>query len=264
MNIVDIKIINNDILLSRLKALRLCKGLLLYTHTYKCNIIKIDICIVFDEVFVMGLILDIYEIMHQLSIWRPIFHSEADFQFSLAWLIKKKYPECEIRLEFVPEFNPSLHLDILVILNGKWIPIELKYTTRKCIKTINDEVYVLKEQGAKDQGCYNYLKDIMRIEEFRNKSNNFIEGYTIKITSEISYLKPPTKVNCTYAEFSIEDGSIKTGCMNWAANTGKGTMRGMEAPIELTGIYPINWKEYSKVDDNNSGTFMYLVNRISK
>ena len=37
--------------------------------------------------------------------------------------------------------------------------------TKKCIKTINDEVYVLKEQGAKDQGCYNYLKDIMRIEE---------------------------------------------------------------------------------------------------
>ena len=70
--------------------------------------------------------------------------------------------------------------------------------------------------------------------------------------------------DCTYAEFSIEDGSIKTGCMSWAANTGKGTMRGMEAPIELTGIYPINWKEYSKVDDTNSGTFMYLVNRISK
>ena len=124
----------------------------------------------------MESILDIHEIMHLLSMWRPIFHSEADFQFSLAWLIKKKYPDCEIRLEFVPEFNPSLHLDILVILNGKWIPIELKYTTKRCIKTINDEVYVLKEQGAKDQGCYNYLKDIMRIEEFRDKTSKFIES----------------------------------------------------------------------------------------
>jgi len=35
----------------------------------------------------VGLILDIDKIMHQLSIWRPIFHSEADFQFSLAWMI---------------------------------------------------------------------------------------------------------------------------------------------------------------------------------
>ena len=131
---------------------------------------------------------DIHNIMHRLSLWRPIFHSEADFQFSLAWIIKEIYPDCEIRLEFVPDFNTNLHLDILVILNGKWIPIELKYTTKKC---------------------------------------------------------------------------IKTGCMNWATNTGKGTMRGMEAPIVLTGMYPINWKEYSKVDDTNSGTFMYLVNTIS-
>ena len=53
MNIVDIKIINNDILLSRLKALRLCKGLLLYTHTYKCNIIRINSCIVVNEAYAM-------------------------------------------------------------------------------------------------------------------------------------------------------------------------------------------------------------------
>lgn len=80
----------------------------------------------------------------------------------------------------------------------------------------------------------------------------------------MSYLKPPIKTNCTYAEFSINDDSIKTGCMNWSDNTGKGTMRGMEAPIVLTGIYPIHWKEYSKVDDTNSGTFMYLINKITK
>ena len=82
MNIVNIKIINNDILLSRLKALRLCKGLLLYTHTYKCNIIKIDICIVFDEVFVMGLILDIYEVMHQLSICDQYFIRKQTFSLA--------------------------------------------------------------------------------------------------------------------------------------------------------------------------------------
>ena len=139
--------------------------------------------------------IDVPNVMAALAKQRKAFHSEADFQFSLAWIIKEQYPNCDIRLEFVPEFNCNLHLDILVILDGKWIPIELKYTTKKCIKTINGEVYVLKEQGAKDQGCYNYLKDIMRIEEFRDKSNKFIEGYTIKITSEISYLKPPTKVN---------------------------------------------------------------------
>ena len=38
---------------------------------------------------------DIHNIMHRLSLWRPIFHSEADFQFSLAWIIKEIYPNCE-------------------------------------------------------------------------------------------------------------------------------------------------------------------------
>ncbi len=66
-----------------------------------------------NEVYGMGLTLDIDEIMCQLSKCRPIFHSEADFQFSLAWMIKEQYPNCDIRLEFVPEFNPNLHLDIL-------------------------------------------------------------------------------------------------------------------------------------------------------
>ena len=32
-----------------------------------------------NEVYGMGLTLDIDEIMYQLSKWRPIFHSEADF-----------------------------------------------------------------------------------------------------------------------------------------------------------------------------------------
>jgi hypothetical protein len=115
-----------------------------------------------------------------------------------------------------------------------------------------DELYQLMESVATDFEIPN---------PFPEKES---EGYTIKVTSEMSYLKPPIKINCTYAEFSIEDVSIKTGCMNWAANTGKGTMRGMEAPIVLSGMYPINWKEYSKVDDTNSGTFMYLVNTINK
>ena len=70
----------------------------------------------FVEVCGVGLILDIDKIMYQLSRWRPIFHSEADFQFSLAWMIKEQYPNCDIRLEFIPESNPNLHLDILVSL----------------------------------------------------------------------------------------------------------------------------------------------------
>ena len=51
-----------------------------------------------NEVCGVGLILDINKIMYQLSRWRPIFHSEADFQFSLAWMIKEQYVNVNIRM----------------------------------------------------------------------------------------------------------------------------------------------------------------------
>jgi len=40
------------------------------------------------------------ELMEELKDQRPIFNSEDDFKFSLAWLIKEKYKDkVEIRLE---------------------------------------------------------------------------------------------------------------------------------------------------------------------
>jgi len=46
---------------------------------------------------------EIKEVMNRLRKDRPIFHSEDDFKFSLAWAIKEKYEEkkenVEIRLE---------------------------------------------------------------------------------------------------------------------------------------------------------------------
>ncbi|MGC9124006.1 MAG: hypothetical protein ACP5IB_08085 [Thermoplasmata archaeon] len=40
------------------------------------------------------------EILGELSIKRPVFDSEDDFKFSLAWKIKEKYGnEIDIRLE---------------------------------------------------------------------------------------------------------------------------------------------------------------------
>lgn len=42
----------------------------------------------------------------------------------------------KVRLEYCPEFDKSMHIDILVIINNKWIPVELKYKTRECFKQI--------------------------------------------------------------------------------------------------------------------------------
>ena len=86
-----------------------------------------------------------------------------------------------------------------------------------------------------------------KIVNWDNTENLYIEGDNLEVLKLLqeSYL-----------------GKIDVIYIDPPYNTGKGTMRGMEAPIVLSGMYPINWKEYSKVDDTNSGTFMYLVNTI--
>ena len=87
-------------------------------------------------------ILDMGLIVDKLKERRKIFVSEADFQLELAWTIKENYPNAKIRLEYCPTFDLNMHIDILVIMNNKWYPIELKYKTKGCKKIIDDEIFV--------------------------------------------------------------------------------------------------------------------------
>lgn len=207
--------------------------------------------------------IDIELIISKLSKKRQVFSSEADLQLEMAWIIKKEYPKAQVRLEYCPLFDLNMHIDILVIFDNKWIPIELKYKTKGNVKkTIGNDTYFLKEHGAKDVNCYLYLKDIQRIERIRDNINNFIEGYTIFITNQINYMQKPIKDNCVYKDFSLENHSIKTGKMDWSKNASDGTKRNCEKAIVLKDEYEINWKEYSKIDDTTSGRFICLVNKI--
>lgn len=207
---------------------------------------------------------DIDKIISRLKEKRQIFVSEADFQLEMAWIIKYEYPDAKVRLEYTPQFNSDMHIDILVIIKNSWIPIELKYKTKGCTKELDDEFYNLKNHGAKDVSCYKYLKDIQRIESIRTDTFKFVEGYTVFITNDLSYIRKPAKENCVYKDFSLEEGIVKTGILNWAENTGAGTKKNCEEPIKLEGKYKVHWEVFSKIDDTPTGTFVYLANRICK
>lgn len=56
--------------------------------------------------------LDIDEELSKLAVGRPNFHSEADFQFSLAWQIQKDHPDAKIRLEARPVRNQRVDIDV--------------------------------------------------------------------------------------------------------------------------------------------------------
>ena len=208
--------------------------------------------------------MDIELVIEKLRNKRKIFVSEADFQLEMAWIIKEQYPHAKVRLEYCPTFDFNMHIDILVIINNKWIPIELKYKTKGCIKNIDDEIFNLKNHGAKDVNCYLYLKDIQRIERIKDNVSEFDVGYTVFITNELSYLRKPLKSDCVYTQFSLEDGTTKKGVLNWSDNASYGTKKNCENPIVLKNEYKIKWNDYSKIDDTNTGTFMVLVNKIIK
>ncbi len=84
---------------------------------------------------------NLINVIESLQGKRPIFHSEADFQFSLAWEIKLLYKDkaYEVYLEKPlrnankePEKDKNSnnsYLDIFVQENGNKIGIELKYLT---------------------------------------------------------------------------------------------------------------------------------------
>lgn len=203
-------------------------------------------------------------VISKLRAKRKIFVSEADLQLELAWIIKDEYPSAKVRLEYCPAFDLNMHIDILVMMENKWIPIELKYKTKGCCKTVENDIYNLKNHGAKDVNCYLYLKDIQRIEKISDNVPEFIEGYTIFVTNELSYAKRPMKYNCVYKEFSLENGIVKSDVLDWGKEASAGTKKNCEEPIKLKHNYVMSWNVYSQIDDTNTGTFIYLINKIIK
>ena len=209
----------------------------------------------------MNNVFDIKLVIDKLRNKRKIFVSERDLQLEMALTIKELYPNAKIRLEYCPSFDLNMHIDILVIYENKWIPIELKYKTKGCAKIVDDEVFNLKNQGAKNNSCYLYLKDIERIEKIKENEERFDKGYTIFITNDLSYMNKPNE-NVIFEDFSLENEITKNGMLCWKENASKGTMGKNEQPIILKGSYKLDWQLYSRLDNENNGTFMYLISEI--
>lgn len=203
--------------------------------------------------------MDITKPLENLKQKRKAYNSEADFQFALAWEIQLCYPLANVRLECCPRENPNMHIDILVQINSNFYPIELKYKTLKEEIMIEGESFYLKSHGAQDEGKYDFLLDVSRIEQLSSNLTNYKKGYVIWLTNDPSYWSPPRRKNTIYEKFSVHDNAVKTGLLSWAPHAGIGTTKGRTSPINLKNTYTINWNEYSKVSERRGGNFKYSV-----
>lgn len=207
---------------------------------------------------------DIDHVLKRLAENRPIFHSEADFQFALARQIETLMPDCGIRLERPFPFDgANRYLDLWLRTPG--IAIELKYRTRRLSFPHEGESFSLKNQNARDHGRYDFIEDIRRIEEIATKrrganGDQFSQGYAVLLTNDHLYWENGGE-GTVDAQFRIHEGRTLNGRMAWARRASKGTTKKREQTLTVSGPYKLQWKRYSDLPTEN-GEFRYLAVKI--
>ena len=202
--------------------------------------------------------------LEQLRNTRPVFHSEADFQHTLAWAIHRMTPETSIRLE-VPRHANDLRMtvDIVCFRPGETHYIELKYKTVALATCWADETFEIRGHGAQDLGRYDFLKDIHRLESLVS-GNPSATGQAVLLTNDGNYWRAPRDPGVGYGQFSLDQGRRLHGTLAWGDRAGPGTRKGREAPIELGGSYSLDWQDYSTVPGGRNNRFRTLVVTVAK
>ncbi len=195
--------------------------------------------------------------MAELSQDRPIFHSEADFQHALAWLIQNKFKRAKIRLEYpIATDSGRIYVDIWVTVDEQQYAIELKYKTSHLKTTVDNEEFHLRNQSAQDVGRYDFLKDVQRLESIFYQRQ--VIGIAIFLTNYHGYWNAGVR-NTIDVDFHLHEKRLLTGNLAWSDRASKGTKKGREDQIIIKNIYPLLWNHYSTVGATD---FNYLLLEI--
>ena len=203
--------------------------------------------------------LDIHGVMAELAKRRPIFHSEADFQFALAWRIATTRPDCGVRLE------KPFQRDGGVIFLDLWlttpsIPIELKYRTQFLRAPHGSEEFVLKRHAGHPQGRYDFIADIERVESIVSTDRASQRGYAVFLTNDPAYWLPGS-IKTKDEAFRLHENQHLAGTIAWRDNPSQGTTRGKEDSLRLRKQYRLLWKNYSALP-GKYGKFRYLAVKV--
>ena len=205
-------------------------------------------------------------ILENLSLYRPFFHSESDFQHELALFLSINCNK-EIRLE-KPFLNIPLNnfatkkikveLDILLIKEK--VGIELKYKTINKNISFNNEEFKLKNHGAQNLGRFDFFDDLRRLQILK-KNDRIDSGYVIFLTNDPLYWRPITRNNFS-KEFSMEEGRHikRNSILSWIGNPGENSVTskrlGEFSKIEIDNDSSLVWNNYSKIEGNE---FKHLI-----
>lgn len=199
-------------------------------------------------------------VVEKLADSRPLFHSEADLQHALAWELHRSHPEAVVRLELRPDPALRESVDLVVVVDGCKVFIELKYLVRRLDLTVGGERVVLRDQGAQSLSRYDVLKDVARLERFCVGAHI---GFAVVLAND-PLVWGPSRPGGVDSAFKIHDGALVSGTMEWAEHTGLGSRRGREAPITLRGSYRMSWRSWPASVPELRESFRYLIVEVAR
>lgn len=202
--------------------------------------------------------LDLASVLAALRSERPVFHSEDDFKFSLAWMAHELDPRLQVRLETRPE--PNVHLDMLLTRQDLacHTALELKYLTRTWSGQHDAEAFTLTNQSAHPVRTYDVIRDVQRVERFVTNRDGW-NGVVLVLTNSSAYWTSPGHGRQTNADaFRLHEGNMLHGVRAWGPLTSVGTRKDREAELYLVGHYKCSWQDYSALP-GTGGRFRILA-----
>ena len=196
---------------------------------------------------------ELKKIIENLSIKRPLFHSEADFQHELALLLSRERGQVDLRLERpYLENELKFFLDILFNTGNEKIGIELKYVTKAFQQNYNGEMFNLKTHGNYGASRFNFLKDVYRLGQLKERKE-ISKGFAIILTNVKDFYSTKNKDNRYKHLYLYEDRKIKKGdVIKFVENTTPKKFQSFM--LENVDGYHLQWKSYGKYTD-----FKYLI-----
>lgn len=210
---------------------------------------------------------DLHQVLASLSVRRPIFHSEADFQHELA--LELAGSGYAVRLEVrrhvtIKQRKVPFEIDLLVETNGVWTAIELKYVKQELAVTINNEHFDLADCWQTNLSRFDCLDDLRRVERLV-AAGHANHGYIVFLTNEPgAWHEDAGNSGIWGRNFSIHEGRLlqRGVALDWprplpsAGSVTKKRLR--NAPIQLNHSHVCSWQDYSDLKCP-SGQFRYLL-----
>lgn len=194
--------------------------------------------------------------MAHLAARRPVFHSEADFQFAFAQSAASLDEGIGIRLEVPQRGSRRTYVDLVCRRELAVSLIEFKYVTRSWTGTDGhtDEVFDLRGHEALDLARLHFVHDVTRLETWtaQQLSSN---GFAVLLTNDNRLWEHPGSSGATRdQEFRLHEGRTVAGSLTWGTR---------EQPYEannrdVRGTYIATWQDYSHRDARPGGTFRWL------